>query len=358
MNFTTSLTHIASIRHDDEDVQRRGRNVVVIAVGIVIFSCVLALVGLVSGYVIQVVGLVVACVLVQTAVIVMARRGFVSAAALIMVVMAIVGAAGAQLVLPAVTLPFQLILPLLIAGLTLRPLQVWLTYGLAMVALFVMWQVVSQSSSAEAREIFTSAGGLLTLSALIAALNSASTQRALVRGQQARTDAEIAADALQALNLGLEARVAERTADLTHSLAAQQQQAAALRASLSAQQQLDALVLELSLPIIPIRHDTLVVPLVGALDGLRATQMIARVLEAVEQQRVRRVLIDVTGVAIIDTQVAAVLLKLALSMRLLGAQATLVGMRPEVAQALVGLGVDLRDLNTAATLQQGLERRS
>ncbi len=108
------------------------------------------------------------------------------------------------------------------------------------------------------------------------------------------------------------------------------------------------------MPIIPVTRDALVVPLVGAIDSSRAGQLLDDLLTMIERMRARTIFLDVTGVAIVDTQVAASLLQIAAAARLMGAEAVLVGIRPEVAQTLVGLGVDLETIHTVASLQEGL----
>jgi rsbT co-antagonist protein RsbR len=131
----------------------------------------------------------------------------------------------------------------------------------------------------------------------------------------------------------------------------------ALRRSADQQQiiRLQAAALrELSTPLIPISDDLLVMPLVGALDTSRAQQVIAALLQGVASRQARAAILDITGVPVVDTQVANALLQAAQSVRLLGAQVLLTGIRPEVAQTLVGLGVDLSLMVTLATLQDGI----
>jgi anti-anti-sigma factor len=111
---------------------------------------------------------------------------------------------------------------------------------------------------------------------------------------------------------------------------------------------------ELSTPLIPLRDDIVVMPLVGALDSSRAQQIMETLLEGVARQGARAAILDITGVSIVDTQVANALLQAAQAVRLLGAQVVLTGIRPEVAQTLVGLGVDLEAIVTCATLQDGI----
>ena len=111
---------------------------------------------------------------------------------------------------------------------------------------------------------------------------------------------------------------------------------------------------ELSTPLIPISDDVLVMPLVGALDTSRAQQVIETLLHGVAAGHARVAILDITGVPLVDTQVANALLQAAQSVRLLGAQVLITGIRPEVAQTLVGLGVDLSLIVTRATLQDGI----
>ena len=95
-------------------------------------------------------------------------------------------------------------------------------------------------------------------------------------------------------------------------------------------------------------------PLIGVIDTERAAMLIESLLRGVEQYRASLVILDVTGVPIIDTQVARTLLDAARAVKLLGTQTMLVGLRPELAQTIVGLGLDLTELSTQADLQSGV----
>src|SRR5436190_22953520 len=77
-------------------------------------------------------------------------------------------------------------------------------------------------------------------------------------------------------------------------------------------------------------------------------------LRSIERHRARIVIMDVTGVPLVDTQVAQTLMQAADAARLLGAKTILVGVRPELAQTIVGLGLNLRGLVTCADLQSGV----
>jgi rsbT co-antagonist protein RsbR len=111
---------------------------------------------------------------------------------------------------------------------------------------------------------------------------------------------------------------------------------------------------ELSAPIIPIYGGVLVLPLIGSIDTQRAAAIMETLLEGVAARNARVVLLDITGVPVVDTSVAHHLIQAARSVRLLGAEIVLVGIRPEIAQTIVQLGVDLSGIATMADLQGGV----
>jgi rsbT co-antagonist protein RsbR len=111
---------------------------------------------------------------------------------------------------------------------------------------------------------------------------------------------------------------------------------------------------ELSTPLIPISDALMVMPLVGAVDSRRAQQVLETLLQGIATTGANIVLLDITGVPIVDTQVANTLIYAAQAVKLLGAQVILTGIRPEVAQTMIGLGIDLRSITTHGTLQSGI----
>jgi rsbT co-antagonist protein RsbR len=111
---------------------------------------------------------------------------------------------------------------------------------------------------------------------------------------------------------------------------------------------------ELSTPLIPINDQVVVMPLVGSVDSHRAEQVMETMLDGISRNRARVAILDITGVPVVDTQVANALLRIAQSARLLGTHVVLTGIRPEVAQTLVGLGVGLEGIVTRSTLQSGI----
>ena len=118
---------------------------------------------------------------------------------------------------------------------------------------------------------------------------------------------------------------------------------------------LRAAVQELSTPIVPVYSGVLVLPLVGRIDNARAQGITEALLEAIAREQADLVIIDVTGIATMDTSVANHLLQTARAANLLGSRVVLVGISAEVAQTLVVLGVDLSSLITLSDLQSGIE---
>jgi len=119
---------------------------------------------------------------------------------------------------------------------------------------------------------------------------------------------------------------------------------------------------ELSTPLIPVSENAVVMPLIGTIDSRRAQQVLDALLRGIEEHRSSIAILDITGVQVVDTQVARALVHAAQAAQLLGTEVLLTGIRPEVAQTLVHLGADLRSIRTLNSLRVGiayaLERRN
>jgi rsbT co-antagonist protein RsbR len=112
---------------------------------------------------------------------------------------------------------------------------------------------------------------------------------------------------------------------------------------------------ELSTPALQIRDRLLILPIIGMLDSNRARQLTENLLRVIRTNRAKVVVMDVTGVATVDSKVANHLLQTVAASRLMGATVVVTGLSAEVAQSLVTLGVDLSKLNAIGDLQGGLE---
>jgi rsbT co-antagonist protein RsbR len=157
---------------------------------------------------------------------------------------------------------------------------------------------------------------------------------------------------VDALLAKLEARVAEAQEARVAAEAAQ----AKIAGQLATIEQQRLAIRDMSVPILPLSASTLVMPLVGALDTERLRIMQQQALQAVEKNGARTLIMDITGVPVLDTQVAQGIFQVVQACRLLGAQVILVGVRPEVAQTVVGLGIDLSAIRTLTTLEAGIAR--
>lgn len=140
----------------------------------------------------------------------------------------------------------------------------------------------------------------------------------------------------------LEASVAERTREL--------------QAALEEQRRLSTAIQEMSTPVVPVHSRVIVMPLVGAIDAVRAHQIVSGLLEGVENHAAQVAIVDVTGIPVMSSEVVSYLMQAAQAARLLGAQVVLVGITPEVAKTIIELGVDLAaGIVTRSDLQAGIE---
>lgn len=112
---------------------------------------------------------------------------------------------------------------------------------------------------------------------------------------------------------------------------------------------------ELSAPLIPVMEDITVMPLIGTIDTERAKLIMENLLDGVIEHRAEVVLMDITGVPIVDTMVAHHIIQAAEAVRLIGSTCILVGIRPEIAQTIVNLGINLSDFPTKSSLRKGFK---
>jgi PAS domain S-box-containing protein len=111
---------------------------------------------------------------------------------------------------------------------------------------------------------------------------------------------------------------------------------------------------ELSSPLIPLSGNIVLMPLIGAIDSQRAQDVMESLLEGVAIYHSTVAIVDITGVQVVDTEVANALVQTAQAVKLLGAQVIVTGIRPSVAQTLVNLGTDLSSMVTLSSLQRGI----
>ena len=111
----------------------------------------------------------------------------------------------------------------------------------------------------------------------------------------------------------------------------------------------------LSTPVLQVRERLLILPIIGLIDPPRARQLTEQLLRGIRANRARVVVIDITGVPVMDASVANHLVQTVEAARLLGASVIITGLSPEIAQTLVTIGVELGKMNTVGDLQGGIE---
>lgn len=129
-----------------------------------------------------------------------------------------------------------------------------------------------------------------------------------------------------------------------------------LRKAQEQEERLMYTIRELSTPILNIHRGILLLPIIGAMDSNRASAMINTLLQRIEGTRAQVVILDITGMPVVDTQVANVILQAAQAAQLLGSKVLLCGMTPDVAQVIVNLGINLDTLTPSSDLDAALEQ--
>jgi rsbT co-antagonist protein RsbR len=114
-------------------------------------------------------------------------------------------------------------------------------------------------------------------------------------------------------------------------------------------------LLELSTPVVKLWDGVLALPIIGTLDSARTQVVMESLLQAIVQTNSRVAIIDITGVPTVDTVVAQHLLKTVTAARLMGADCIISGVRPQIAQTIVHLGINLMDVTTKATLSAAFQ---
>ena len=112
--------------------------------------------------------------------------------------------------------------------------------------------------------------------------------------------------------------------------------------------------LELSVPVVPITKGIAILPLIGEVDTERATLLLEETLKKANELKLSHLLFDLSGVMIVDTMVAHQIFKIVDALGLLGVKTILIGIRPEVAQTMIQLGIDFSTITIKANLEQAL----
>lgn len=127
-----------------------------------------------------------------------------------------------------------------------------------------------------------------------------------------------------------------------------------LRAQLQQIEAQQKVIRDLSTPIIEVWDGVLTLPMVGTVDSVRTADVMDSLLSKIVEKQARYAILDLTGVEVVDTKVASHLIELVTAIRLLGADGIVAGIKPNVAQTMVALGLDLSKINTQRNLRAAL----
>lgn len=349
------LDWLLTVNSPDENVRRRGRNIIYIILGLLVLMLFIAVAWtIITPVSIIFVFATVLPTLTYFGMLVLVRRGYVDTAAVIIFMMQLT--VSVYILTSSFEQPWSvmmLITPLLFASVSLRAWQIWIAFiAIAIARVFINTQTRDTTTDILIFQIITFAVFTLMLF-----LGTRSLEQSLQQSDELRHVAEGSSNALAAANDNLEQAVNNRTADLQHALSDVRERELRLTQTLQKLSVSQELVRSLSAPIIPILPSVIVVPLAGILDGEQAQRLMQQVLERISAQRSRDLILDITGVPIMDSHVANVVIQIAQAVKLLGTRTLLVGVRPEVAQTLVALNIEFGDLEIFADLQDAVLSR-
>lgn len=349
------LDWLLTVNSPDENIRRRGRNIIYIILGLLVLMLFIAVAWtIITPVSIIFVFATVLPTLTYFGMLVLVRRGYVDTAAVIIFMVQLT--VSVYILTSSFEQPWSvmmLITPLLFASVSLRAWQIWIAFiAIAIARVFINTQTRDTTTDILIFQIITFAVFTLMLF-----LGTRSLEQSLQQSDELRHVAEGSSNALAAANDNLEQAVNNRTADLQHALSDVRERELRLTQTLQELSASQELVRSLSAPIIPILPSVIVVPLAGILDGEQAQRLMQQVLERISAQRSRDLILDITGVPIMDSHVANVVIQIAQAVKLLGTRTLLVGVRPEVAQTLVALNIEFGDLEIFADLQDAVLSR-
>jgi rsbT co-antagonist protein RsbR len=200
-----------------------------------------------------------------------------------------------------------------------------------------------------------SAGATIGFSTMLLILSAFVVREAIgtIRGALAETRRY--AQEMNSYRRQLEQRIERQAEELNEALAAAEAYSDDLNRALEELRASHRVIRELSSPLVPVLQGVIVMSLIGPVDSQRAVVMTAEMLDGIERYDAHILILDITGVPVVDTQVARILLESARAAQLMGCQTVLTGIRPEIAQTMVELGIAGTDLVTRSELQGGIE---
>ncbi|WP_322489877.1 STAS domain-containing protein [Chloroflexus sp.] len=354
--FSTLL----DIRHPDGETRQRGRNIIIIGLGLFVINLLVSFT--ILFYFPELTVLLISTAFgaaLYIAIIALTRMGYVDLAGWLTVLVSLLGTVTAIVVNPDRPVATFIAVPLVLAATILRfrdvvAVTAAVLIGLVSIAFLAQPVIISLPL----HSFLVTTGILVGFVAIVSFVQSAGNESLHHQLQAALQQAQHTATQLQQVNAELDRRVARQTAALQDALRELEERASAQDRLLTEVIAQRDVIRDLSVPVLPVGKQALVMPLVGAIDRDRLALIQEQALAQIEQQRARWLILDVTGVPVIDTDVAAGVVQLVQSVRLLGAEVALVGVRPEVAQTMVSLGIELSISHVFSDLAGAVERVS
>jgi rsbT co-antagonist protein RsbR len=353
--FTRALLQV---RHTDEDTRRRGKNVIAIAGILMLFSLIIGLVGIFAPAWRAVALVLGGLIVVWGGSVALARSGQVTAGAMVLIGSTLIALVMAPVLSGRIAFtPFFFLIPVLLGLITVRTETIWMVtlITLGSIGLLALLARNIPATPTTNFTIYSLSAVLIVIITAIGFVGARTTQRAIKASSYAQRQTEQIATALQREKDSLAERVQERTADLAQALEEARLLTAEQARLLEENARQRDVIRNLSVPVLPLDRGLLVIPVIGELDRDRLEDLRRQALGAIQTYQARRLLLDITGVPMLDMSVAESLLGTMQAARLLGAEVVLVGIRPEVAQGLVSLSLDTRLFQSFSTLQMALQ---
>jgi rsbT co-antagonist protein RsbR len=334
MSIWSQLTNVP---HADPAMRRRGRLLAIVLLAVTLLAALFIPVVLLGSSPALGIGMLVVSMAVYAGILRLAHLGYIAiggwlfclSMVAVLIVMLVTGR--------SFSVAFYLVLPINVAALVLPPahigrLLIVILIGVATALLLNPAPLLAESSQT------TVAGStvLIVGSAFLAYMGSRATQAALQAADANAARAEAAQLRAEAQARDLESH--------TEALSA-------------AEERLRDLVATLETPAVAVADGVLLAPIVGAIDSRRAQVLTERLLASIAGERVKLLILDLAGVAMVDTAVTATLLQIAQAVRLLGCKVVLTGIAPAVAVTITSLGAGLEGIETARSPHEVLVAR-
>jgi rsbT co-antagonist protein RsbR len=332
------LSRLITVPHTDPYMRRRGRLLAIVLLAVICLAVLFLPMVLLRPNPALGFGLIVGSSVIYAGLLRLAHRGRVTLSAWLFCLAMIAAIVSGTMAGGDLASSFYLVLAINAAAIVLPPAHIW---RVLLITLIGVAAIVIRSPqlllSERGPSMLIGAVVLLIGTALLSYMGARATEAAL---RAADTNAGRA----EAAQLRAEAQARDLEA---HAVALS-----------AAEERLRDLVTTLETPAVALADGVLLAPIVGAIDSRRAQVLTERLLASIAGQRVRLLILDLAGVAMVDTAVTATLLQIAQAVRLLGCKVVLTGIAPAVAVTITSLGAGLEGIETARSPQEVLVARA